>query len=102
MKVVKTLGMLAGIIGRAMREVDFGQGHGAPVAGETVGAVGAVLVGIGFADTGRCLDVCVVLHDLSVLPGNVLEDAAELVDIKQKRRQFANGKILSRNPFLIN
>ena len=94
--------MLAGVIGRAVRKIQPAEGDGAPVVGKSVGAVGAMLLCVGRADGGGCLDVGVELDDVGILPGDVLEYAGELIDKTQEGDQSLHIKQLTWNPMLVD
>ena len=83
MKVVQTLGATSRIIRFIVGEIQPAYIDGSPVGRKGVGTVRTVLFRISFTDDGGRLDIRIILYDIGVLPGDILEYAGELVDKAQ-------------------
>jgi hypothetical protein len=100
-EIVQALSVLAGVVGRPVGKVQPPDIDRSPVLRQSVGSVGAMLPGIGLADEVGRLNVGIVLNDVGVLPGDILEYAGELVDIAQQGDQPADEEYLAGCPMLV-
>ncbi len=101
-QVMQALGAAAGVVGGVIRKVEPADAEGLPIGWQTVGPVGAMVFGVRGADAGSRLDVGVVLDDIGVLPGDILEDTGKSIHVCQEGHQAADVEEFAGHPMLVD